>query len=548
MKEIRINVEVAKHLVSNISVLKSTENAVRFTIGLQNLGNGLAAQAIVVNGGQMANIGFATSLPEDKKALESLPYLTFAVKAEEFCNVVSVLCDYNSDLTLSCDGKRIFLSVGSQVSIPMGLVSPEACEPLLNADQLAGFKDARVKFTLKGDDFRNVFQRGVRFSSAQIDMYSLTDRVAVRMENGKCFLYSTDGHGIGKSWTDVNIVGATEVNTGVNQGGNGQHARYCAATCFLMGKGYSLDQEGQKELMLNMRKYQQDETGMIAYAKEHGFNIPDWSPVMADAICYLYDGRSELPQAEQMQVLGQVAKNLSNEEALIAFAKEKGFVQKEREPEPVSDKQECTNVSFALPYTAVAALQKYIDKAENVGFIVTENYLHLSNGLGVKATFSLAGEVPSVYSTTVDPWENATWSAKAVIDKDELGRALGVLRLDTENTPVSMKADENGLVLTKGGNEVHLPLVAKEGNLYDLDSYLGLKYLQLALSTLSSGNVVLRFVTGDAGARMPISISNGSLEEDCICSYCYIIPSKKPVEEPAEEETSVSEADKNSAE
>ena len=66
MKNIVLTNEVAQVILNKIEAIKSDKNRLQLKIGLKSLGDGLACQTVLVNGGMMVEIGFKTAdIPAD---------------------------------------------------------------------------------------------------------------------------------------------------------------------------------------------------------------------------------------------------------------------------------------------------------------------------------------------------------------------------------------------------------------------------------------------------------------------------------------------------
>lgn len=253
MKTITIKTEVAENLLTNLSALKGKQNHVRFCIGKKKLEDGLASQAVIVNGGQMAEIGFKTSFPKENVEIpENESFMSFNLLASEFCDYMSVLKTYNSDISISYDGKTVRLSIGEQVSIPLNTIPDSNLEPLLVQD----FQSALAQVKVKADDFIQLLRKGCfAVGSNELDTRAILDRWVLKLSDGKCFAYSTDSHTIAKSWC------ASE-----NRFNDAQRALY-----YLKMKGSTYSKEEQDTLMARMKELQKNPQGMIELAIEKGF-------------------------------------------------------------------------------------------------------------------------------------------------------------------------------------------------------------------------------------------------------------------------------------
>jgi len=446
MKKIVIKNEVAANLLSNLSAYRSKQNGIRFTIGMKSLGDGLASQVTIVNKGQMADIGFKTELPEDmSEFIEGTPYMLFNLKADDFCNYLGVMLDYKADISFEYDEKQLVLAVGEQVKIPLALIPDDNMEPLLARDHNNGL----VRIEIKTEDFMMLLKKGGFLSKPDADSRMITDRVAFKFSGNRCAVYSSDSYSVAKAWCNADITYA-----------DAQRALY-----YLRVKGSGLSKEAQVEMMTEMKKYQTDPVGMIAYARQLGY---------------------------------------------------------------VSD----ADFFISLPSASVLTLQKIFATVETLQIVITPDNFHVCAG-NVLSIFALAGEVSKMYENTVDKWESAEWNAKVVTDKENLSRALNILKLGNTKIPFHLAMGGNGIAVSKEGNEIHTTALATDGNIGGIDSYFSVDRVLDALSKLSNGNLILRFVTDNA--NHPLSISNGSLNEENINSYAYILPVNMPSETATDE-------------
>ncbi len=253
MKTITITTEIAENLLTNLSALKGKQNHVRFSIGKKQLKDGLASQAVIVNGNQMAEIGFKTSFPKEKVEIaENEPFMSFNLLASDFCDYMSVLKTYNSDISISYNGKTVTLSIGDQVSIPLNTIPDSNMEPLLVQD----FKNALAQIEVEADDFIQLLRKGCfAVGSNELDSRAILDRWVLKLSDAKCFAYSTDSHTIAKSWC-----------ASVNRFNDAQRALY-----YLKTKGGTYSKNEQETLMNRMKGLQTDPQGMIDLAIEKGF-------------------------------------------------------------------------------------------------------------------------------------------------------------------------------------------------------------------------------------------------------------------------------------
>ena len=242
----------------------------------------------------------------------------------------------------------------------------------------------------------------------------------------------------------------------------------------------------------------------------------------ARAVNFLRE-KGSLLDKEGQKVLMEKMKPLQNDPAgLLALATEEGFSEED-------------SVSVGLTAAAFSAMQKIFGGFEKLLLIVTPNNLHVQGG-NVLATFALAGAVSSIYQKAVSDWEKVSWGAKVVVDRDAFLRSLQLLKLGEKTVPFKMTYDNNGLAVSKGGTVVHSAVTATEGEPASIDVSLSVDKIIMCVSKLCAGNIIIRTMTDERKASLPISISNGDLEEK-VSSYAYIVSVKDAEAKGAEEET-----------
>lgn len=454
MNNFKISTEVAENLVSNIAPFVSKTNKVALNIGVKDLGNGIACQAIIVNGGQMAEIGFNATVSSSVKLPESGVWLHFNVVAHELVSTLSALTAFQADIAVSVSTTNVVFKVGQNAIIPLSQVSDESMEPLL--DKGAGRRLCNITFS---KDFIPTLIRGSYIADSASDPSSLKDRAVFILKNSFCYVYSTNGISVSKSWCSVD---ASVDNVQ-------------AAVLYLKDKAKQLDGDSQKALMAKMAPLAKDPVGVVNLAKEEGF-------------------------------------------------------------------KENSKTMFSLTASTCQIISKLFSSVEKINCIVTENNICLLSG-NVLATFSLAGTCASIYESIVDGWESSQWNAKVVVDKDALLRSLNLLKLgDKDSIETKLSFDNAGFAGSKNDAVVHTAALSVEGDMDALELYIDVNLLMTAVSKLHSGNVILRFVTGDN--RMPVSISSGDLSEK-VSNYIYLMTIKrKPQDTSSDEAENSASADK----
>jgi len=510
MKSVTINNEVLGVLLSNLSAFKNAQNCIRFVIGVVNTGDGLGSQMAIVNGGQMGRFAFKTGLPvEEVTVSPSSPYMSFNLRASEFCNYLSALLSFATDITLGYDGATVYLNAGEQAKIALGTVADDACEPFLVDDT----REASVMVTMKGDDFIKVMRKGAYLSESKPCSRKITDRVVFSINDGLLTVYSSDTHVIAKSWCNV-AVQKMDAN---------------AALYFLQTKGATANEEEKARIFARFKEIQGNPEAVIAFAEEEGFVSEN--VVKKNALGYIMDLAKTMDKEEQKQLLAELTPLQNDATGLIRLAKSKGF-------------EYDGDMRVSIPHDSAVTLQKLFTDSETVQMLFTQNNLHISNGSHINVTMSLAGEVASVYKGTVDQvWGAYDWSAKVVVDREAFARALSLMKLNGVREVMHVSVDGQGLVVSKDSNIIHTPIIASEGDTKGVDAYFRDSKISLAMSKLSNGNLVIRFLTGASNSSFPICLSNGGISEENIDSYEYVMPSVyQEDEEPAETAGNAEEA------
>lgn len=252
MSKVTIKPEVVSNLYKTLSVFRNNANKIRFLIGINKLGDGLASKAIIVNGGSMAEIGFKTSLPEEEISIEQgKPWASFILSASDVCSHFSVLESYGADIEVSFNGAFVTFSIGDTVNISLNTVSLETAEPLLPHDY-----DSSLVHVEANSTFLSSLIRGGFLADTEPDFRHVLDRIALKFVDGKCYSYSTNGTCIAKSWCNVNM----RLNT------------LECANAFLNEKEATLDENGKQALRNKMESLKGDSSGILTFAKTEGFD------------------------------------------------------------------------------------------------------------------------------------------------------------------------------------------------------------------------------------------------------------------------------------
>lgn len=193
--------------------------------------------------------------------------------------------------------------------------------------------------------------------------------------------------------------------------------------------------------------------------------------------------------------------------------------------------------SFSIPAGSIKTLLALLKgKEESAYIMVCPDYLYLKAD-NIMATFTLSSGVPSVYSNTIDRWDTIKSTLKITFDKENMLRALSIMKLGDEKTPLSFTSKKGTLVLSKNKDKVNIPFVASDGAVDNLKYYYATDKLIAAISRLDNGNVTFKM-----GPCMAPCFYNGSIDEKNVKAYLYVY-GVHVKEEPEEDKDDAEEED-----
>ncbi len=190
----KVSKDSVNNLRNNVAAFNTGKNSVRFLIGLQNAGKGLACQACIVKDGQQAVIGFLTAgIPSDFEAGKPL---NFAVKAGVFCDYIGKLLAFDADFTFEVTDKGVKVSLPGTATVTLPVVAENECEPLIPSDE----GDAYIAVEkMKATDFLTVLKKGGYLAKAGEDLRNISNHVAFAFMGGNMIAMSSDGGRIAKA-------------------------------------------------------------------------------------------------------------------------------------------------------------------------------------------------------------------------------------------------------------------------------------------------------------------------------------------------------------
>lgn len=443
MKNIVLTNETAQVILNKIEAFKNDKNKLQLKIGIKSLGDGLACQTVLVNGGMMAEIGFKTAdIPQDYVA-GSASYFTVNVNANHFISYVKALLPFNANITIGYDEKStLYMQVGSSARV--SIATTEEMDALLPCDHRSAY--AMIKLETK--KFLAALRVGAFVASAAPDSRGITDRVVLKFSPNEAVVYSTDSFVMTKAWCDT-----------VTQ-----------------------------------------------------FNKPN------QCVAFLNAKLESLKDADRSALIEKIKKVMTDPQATVKLAEEEGFKD--------------GPLSIALPAASMAVFKTIFGGTENLNVMVTPDHMVVNSG-NVLATFSLAGKASEIYTKSVDPWQNTSWTGQAMVDKEALSNALAVVALSASQVsgkkgpvPFLTTFQKGKMILTdRLNNKVTVPVVNSAGELSKVNIYLDVEKVFAILNKLSNGNVVFRyFVSPDGSNRFPVSLSNGDIEGNGLTSYTYVLP------------------------
>lgn len=200
---------VMKSILDDIAAFRTKSNSAAFTIGIKDpSGNTekLASSVTVVNKGMQVTKAFYVPMPAEYEPLTNedgsvVPFLSFAVKAERFSQVVGSLLAYESDILIDVNGNSAVLSVGTKATFPVDLVGEDQLEPVLPQEN----KKAIAMVALKTSNFNMLARKG-GFLYAEDEAHHFADRVLFTLSgDAKIEIYSTNVFSMAKAWCDAKI-------------------------------------------------------------------------------------------------------------------------------------------------------------------------------------------------------------------------------------------------------------------------------------------------------------------------------------------------------
>lgn len=250
MKNIVLTNEVAQVILNKVEAFKSDKNRLQLKIGLKSLGDGLACQTVLVNGGMMAEIGFKTAdLPADYVG-GSESYFTVNVSANHFISYLKAFLPFNANITLEYDeNSTLYMQVdgSARISIP----TTEEMDPLLPCDHRSAY--AMIKLDTK--KFLSALKVGAFAATSAPDSRGITDRVVLKFLQKEVVAYSTDSIIMSKAWCDA----VAQFNK-PNQ---------CVA--YLNQKLEVLEDTKKEALIEKIKKVMTDPQATVKLAEEEGF-------------------------------------------------------------------------------------------------------------------------------------------------------------------------------------------------------------------------------------------------------------------------------------
>lgn len=198
MKNIVLTNETAQVILGKVDAFRGDKNKLQLKTGIRNMGDGLASQVTLVNGGMMAEIGFKTANVPDDYVAGSESYFTVNVNAGSFISYLKALLPFNANILIGYDEQStLYMQVGSsaRVSIP----TFEEMDALLPCDQSL----ADSIFKLETKKFMNALRIGSFTASAAADSRGITDRVVLRFTPEQTVVYSTDCMIMNKAWSEI---------------------------------------------------------------------------------------------------------------------------------------------------------------------------------------------------------------------------------------------------------------------------------------------------------------------------------------------------------
>lgn len=250
MKNIVLTNEVAQVILNKVEAIKSDKNRLQLKIGLKSLGDGLACQTVLVNGGMMVEIGFKTAdIPADYVE-GSGSYFTVNVSANHFISYLKAFLPFNANIALGYDENSTLdmqVDGSARISIP----TTEEMDPLLPCDHRSAY--AMIKLDTK--KFLGALKVGAFAATSAPDSRGITDRVVLKFLPKEVVVYSTDSIIMSKAWCDA----VAQFNK-PNQ---------CVA--YLNQKLETLEDTKKEALIEKIKKVMTNPQATVKLAEEEGF-------------------------------------------------------------------------------------------------------------------------------------------------------------------------------------------------------------------------------------------------------------------------------------
>ena len=452
MKKITLSNETLANLVSKLGVFATSDNKVRFLIGIKDSGNGLYCQATIVNGGAMMKVAFKSNPPKTKVELEDgKPYMEFACKASDFNTMAQAILGNKADVTLTDGDGKVILSCLSGTKVPVGKVASETLEPLLPEDSegsLAAFKGAGVAEALARGGF-----------AASLD--GATD-VSACIEGGRLEVISLSKFACARYGCPVEVQ--------------------LKAAAQAKPAGDADEGTLDEETLMGSKRFLIAQVGKIA------------------------------DEAEQQTFRGRVAAVANDPVAVVKLAKEYGY---KPETAGTETSVSAAPIRFYLTGACLKLLTRIFSDCENAIYMVTPKTI-LVQGNNMRTTFALSTENPNLWKTMdrVEASERSikvVSDRDALRSALQLMKLGDTLSSGSVKMPFKVSASAKGLLFQKEREDIQslVAIIESAGNLEGFTRYYGSATFGDALSSMKAGNVLLAF---SDDPRTPVAISNGTVE------------------------------------
>ena len=271
MKNIVLTNETAQVILNKVDAFKNDRNKLQLQIGVKSLGDGLACQTILVNGGMMSEIGFKTSgIPEDYIEGSS-SYFTVNVSACTFISYLKALIPFDANIQLWYDEKStLYMQVGNAARVSVSTF--EEMDALLPCDH----RSACAMVKLETKKFLNALKVGSFVATPAPDSRGITDRVVIKFTPEQTVIYSTDTFIMTKAWCESKA----------------QFNKPNRCVAYLNEKLGRLGQTDKAALIAKIEKVMTDPKATVQLAEEEGFedgpitiSLPASSMAVFKTIC-----------------------------------------------------------------------------------------------------------------------------------------------------------------------------------------------------------------------------------------------------------------------